>query len=147
MIFAYLYYYGNVPSSSDAWNRLRTLCLTMGHIIFHTITSRLSSPGAFHNFTIKSYYSISSTIIAGISTSALYSQDPLSLILSSRGRKNVAINSLAYSLCLVVLVSSTLIIYSTFLNAVSSPCFRYLAAFYILLLSIRNSCQCFFFYY
>ena len=37
---------GNVPSSSDAWNRSRTLCLTVGHVIFQTIAGRPSTPGA-----------------------------------------------------------------------------------------------------
>jgi hypothetical protein len=140
MIFACLHCYGNVPSSSNAWNRSRTLCLTVGHVIFHTIAGRLSSPGAFHDFAAKSYHLTSSTVIAGISTGALCGRDPSSSILSSRGGKNVAINSSACSLRLVVLVPSALMICGTFPNAVSSPCFRYLAAFHILSLSARNSC-------
>lgn len=97
MIFACLHYLGNMPSSSDAWNKSRTLCLTIGHVIFQTIAGRPSSPGAFYDFAIKSCRSTSSRLIVGIPTGSLCGLVPSSLIILGRGGKNLDSSSSAYS--------------------------------------------------
>ena len=146
MIFACLHWLDSLPSSSNAWNRSRTLFLTAGQVIFQTIAGRLSSPGAFQDFALNSCCSTSSIVMAGILTGALCGLAPSFLMLFGRGGKNLASSSSACSLWSVVVVPSAWMSCGTFLNAVLSPDFRYLVAFYMLLLSARNSFQWFFFY-
>jgi hypothetical protein len=145
MIFACLYCVGNVPSPNDAWNKSRTLCLTVGYVIFQTTAGRPSSPGAFHDLAVKSCLSISSMPTVGILTGSLYGLVPSSSIPSGRGGKNLDNSSSACSLWLAVVVLSALTSCGSFPNAASSPDSRYLAAFQIFSLSARNSFQCFFF--
>jgi hypothetical protein len=67
-------------------------------------------------------------------------------ISSGKGGKNLSKNSSACSIWLIIIIPSVLTNYRIFSNAVSSPIFKYLTVFQILLLSARNSFQCFFFY-
>ena len=145
MILACRHWLGNVPSCRDARNIANTWCLTAGQVSFHTIAGRPSSPGAFHDFVARSCRSTSSIVIVGITIGGLCGRGPSSSMSSGSGGKNLASNSSACSLWSFVLDPSVLTSCGTFPNAVSSPDFRYLAAFQMLSLSARNSFQCFFF--
>lgn len=83
--------------------------------------------------------------MAGIAIGALCGLGPSSSMLLGKGGKNLERSSSACSLWSTVTVPSVLTSCGTFPNAASSPTFRYLAAFQMLLLSARNSFQCFFF--
>ncbi|KAJ4176575.1 hypothetical protein NW759_17770 [Fusarium solani] len=123
----------------------RTSCFTDGQTCFQTIAGSPSSPGAFHDLVANSCRSTSSKVSVGITTGALCCLGPSSSMLSGNGGKNLASSSSACSLWLVVVVPSAFTSCGTFPNAVSSPDFKYLAAFQMLSLSARNSFQCEFF--
>ena len=120
-------------------------CFVTGHISFHMIVSRPSSPGVFHNLAAKSCRSISSIVIVSIVTGALCGLEPSSSILSSNKGENLVRNSSAYSMWLLIIVPSVLTNYGIFPITESSPDFRYFAVFQILSLSARNLFQYFFF--
>lgn len=145
MIFVYLHYFGSVPSSSDAWKRSRIRYLTVGQVVFYTMAGKPSLPSAFQDFVASNCRSISSMVMAGISTGALWDLVPSSSMLSGSGRKNLVSSSSACFLWLLVNVLSALRRCGIFPKTVSFSDFKYLAVFQILLLSARNVFQCFFF--
>lgn len=103
-----------------------TLCLTAGQTCFQTVAGSPSSPGAFHDFATNNRRSTSCMVMSGMVTGEpRWGLSPSSSMTTGKGGSEL----------LMVYVPSARASCGTLPNAVSSPDFRYFAAFQMLSLS------------